>query len=172
MSNGNLAERARLAHESATRAAELDEQADALRMRAQAVDAILTAAQRLGIETLDPNTIVGPSSYSSEFEARYTLTPDASIRFTCNGKRRIVRSGETAPFTVEAHVVPCDQLYYSLPPGIETLADRPTKGYTYGCHGLATSEYRRKIETLADIGAELAKVEHARESWKRRHCDK
>jgi hypothetical protein len=61
---------------------------------------------------------------------------------------------------------PSDQLYWDLPPGQEK---KGPGGGTYGCYGLDSFFYDRPIETLADLGAAIAKVRGARKQWRKKH---
>lgn len=130
-------------------------------LRAHAVNAILRAAEPLDIE-IAPDAIERESAHSPRFVATVPVTADATLRFAFPSRDDDARS------RASVRVIPADQLYYDLPAGIERIADRETRGYTYGCYGLidhASKEAGLPGSTLARIGQSLARIERAREQW-------
>lgn len=158
----DIAARARAAHNAEEEAKRLEEEAKRIREQEAAERAIHQLARQLGVDDLvDGQPVVRTNRFSRDHEVVVDLTDDASLRI----KSRVVNNGADI-VDVTAQVLPCDQLYWNLPPGEET---KGRGGGTYGCFGLSNLK-ETDVKTLADIGAQLERIENARESWRRKWC--
>lgn len=150
----NIADRALAAHEAKTKEDALRKEAELVRRRAAAVDAIALKAEHFGVD-FNPD-IVEKSSYS---ERSWALTVqvdnDAWLVFTAT-------MGEPL---VTVKVKPADQLYWDLPPG--QTEKKPNEGGSYACYQLGSG--LTDIQTLADLGNAIVRVRKAREQWRKKH---
>lgn len=155
----DIAARALEAHAAEEEARMLEKQADAVRNEARARRLIHEKASRLEIADVDISQM---QSSGSSFRRAYTLdiplTDDATLEIRAEDDR----DGHPQAY---ARVRPCDQLYWNLPPGQEKK--RPGGG-VYGSCGLSGID--RRVESLADIGERLLRIETARKTWRRKHC--
>lgn len=151
----DFAARAVAAHEAEARRREVEQHVDAVYTEAHAAQLILELALALEIPEVKVEEI---RLESGDYVLDLPLTDDAALRL------QVRRTMSEDPWLATASVNPCDQLYWDLPPGQEKKD--PALGGTYACYGLS----RTVVMTLAEIGAQVVRIERAREAWRRKHC--
>jgi hypothetical protein len=155
----SLAQRALAASDAERQQQQLEIVRKTSERRALALDAIMRAGERFGLE-ISPSDIHAstPSTQNSAYTYEHQLTPDATLTISMPGYRK------AGVDSVEVRVIPVDQLYWDLPPGIETKPS--SRGGVYGCYGLDRTKY---VHTVADVGARLEAIMVAREKWRKKH---
>lgn len=148
----DFATRALAAHEAETKARELEAEAKSVRDLAEATEKIVAKAARLSIMDVDTSQICAEGSKCA---LEIPLNDDATLRIEADNN--IARA--------KARVIPCDQLYWNLPPGEET---KEPGGGTFGCFNLGGIK-EREVGSLIDIGGELRLIVDARTAWHRKH---
>ena len=150
-----IAEIALAAHEAEERAKGLEAAAAKTRERAVAEQEIVAALRTLGID-IDLAAITESES-GREYRAEIPVDADAALVAVWSTYGRDKK--------VALLVKPAEQLYWDLPPGVES---KDAGGGTYGCYGL---EHRRlgAIATLPELGAAIKLIRKAREQWRAKH---
>jgi hypothetical protein len=159
----DLATRAKLAKQNAEEIATARAVEQKAARRQRATETIHAKAVAIGVaDDLDLETL--SEQYGTRLFAHLSVCDDATLELVYEEKyNHTVKA--TLP-QVTAHVVPCDQLYWDLPPG--QLKKEPGGG-TYGCYGLGRYSRIENIESLADLGAAIELVEQARAQWHKKH---
>ncbi len=96
------------------------------------------------------------STYSPRYAWNVEVTPDLTL---------VIEYSKADGCKAKAKA--SEQLYYDLDPEFNTVAAARAggkRGGTYACFGLNNPE----VETLAQLGAQVEKVERAREEWNRK----
>lgn len=153
----DIATRALAAHEAETEARKLEGEAKAVRDLAEATEKILAKAAQLSIADVDPSQIRVEGSLAKTYSLKIPLNADATLLIEVNPH---LTAGKT-----RARVMPCDQLYWGLPPGEET---KGRGAGTYGQFNLSGIK-EREVESLVDIGGALRLIADARTAWHRKH---
>jgi len=148
--SSSVADRALAAHTAQVEEARLRKEADEVRIKAEATDAILRGMDKFGLCLTDESFVRGYHLWQVEVQ----VDDDARLEFKKQDSK-----------DVEVRIRPADQLYWDLPPGEET---KGTGGGCYGCHGLGEIR-NREITTLAELGSAIARIRDARESWRVKH---
>ena len=151
----SIADRALAAHEHKQEEDRLRKEAQKVRRRGVAVDAISRALETLGIETTDLDLVIEPDYFATTWKLLVPIDDDCSLEATC----RVNRNANT--HTTNLRLKPADDLYYDMPPGATA------RGGTYGFYGLSYANLG--VTTLASLGAAIETVRAARKEWRRKH---